>query len=289
MKKYAQWHLARRRRQERRQKEREQNELQDLLSSSHISDDCHGRHQPIILYPSEYDVLLGRGRPFQEWAGNKYLVRCVDDVRDKYTNLSDKFEKTLLTMDVLAKIHDKGGRFIQRVNNSSSSIDDPDVNEGVGMPSKTAEENISQTQKPFSPSSMITSETTTANTTRGWRVVSNDVAREKISHTFRTKKSSSETRQSSTSSSPSSFLGLSSQFFSLNGTDQKDQTAYPPHMTGSDVDGEGRNVVDGGESLFDPAIDNYQGFVKSNGLYKMSDNEQGANQPLKRSKQGNEA
>ena len=300
LKKYALWHLSRRKRQERKQKRREQKELQDLLSSSsQSSDDGHGHqeHQRIILYPSEYDVLLGRGRPFQEWAGNQYLVRCVDEVRDEYMKLSDKFEKTLMTMDVLAKIHEKGGRFIQRVNttsSSSSSVDGFDAsNDGDGISSSTAsavdEKTLSHKKKrsSFSPSSMITSETTTFYTTKGWRVVPNDVAREKISHTFRTKKSASssdavrQTQASTPSPSSSSLFAISSPFFSLNNGDQQQQqqqqSLYPPHTSSN---GGGDDGI---------------GFVKSNGLYKMSDDNNNKEregitnqQPMKRSKQGNE-
>lgn len=96
----------------------------------------------VILYPNLNDVLLGRGRPFQQYAGNQRLNRMVDAHREQYQRIIDRFEKTCLSMDIVKLVQESGGRFLQR-------------------------------------------------TQHGWERVTDFVAREKVSHSFRTKPSSS--------------------------------------------------------------------------------------------------
>ena len=43
--------------------------------------------------PKPVDVLLGRGRPFQDYLGNIRLAQLVEDKRNNY-QLADKHEKT---------------------------------------------------------------------------------------------------------------------------------------------------------------------------------------------------
>ena len=94
-----------------------------------------------VDYPSFNDILLGRGRPYQEYCGNQILMNLVEDERQYYQSVTDKFEKTCVTMSIVSKIkNDIGGKFLQR-------------------------------------------------TSEGWEVVTDTVAREKVSHTFRTKTS----------------------------------------------------------------------------------------------------
>jgi hypothetical protein len=92
-----------------------------------------------IDYPLKDDVLHGRGRPYQEYAGNAFLSRIFNARRDEYNNAS-RFDKTVIAYDIVKMIHERGGRFIQR-------------DEATG----------------------------------GWTVVSDSVAREKISSGFRTR------------------------------------------------------------------------------------------------------
>ena len=92
----------------------------------------------IIVYPKKDDVLVGRGRPYQDFAGNLRLSRMVDAHMPRYWQCSNRFEKTCLFLDLVKKVQEYGGRFLER--------------------------------KP-----------------EGWLIVSDTVAREKVSSGFRTK------------------------------------------------------------------------------------------------------
>jgi hypothetical protein len=66
-----------------------------------------------IDYPKKLDVLHGRGRPYQEYHGNAFLSTILSARRDEY-NMASRFEKTVISYDIVKQIHDRGGRFIQR-------------------------------------------------------------------------------------------------------------------------------------------------------------------------------
>ena len=73
------------------------------------------RHQNNMkpLTPAENDVLLGRGRPFQEWHGNLQLANIIDVHREKYGN-ADRAKKTAISKDVLSIVKSCNGRFLQQ-------------------------------------------------------------------------------------------------------------------------------------------------------------------------------
>jgi hypothetical protein len=91
--------------QERRQKERE-SELQE--AARHDSDD--------IPYPKSQDVLVGRGRPFQEHMGNIRYLELVDANMQRYTESIDRNTKSSIFRDVIRTIHERGARFLQCKN-----------------------------------------------------------------------------------------------------------------------------------------------------------------------------
>lgn len=95
-----------------------------------------------IFCPLEFDVLLGRGRPFQEYTGNKRLAVIIDTRRQEYA-ASKRGGKTIVCDKIVELIQKSGGRFLKR--------QDENVHDGV------------------------------------WVEVDNSVARDKVSHGFRTK------------------------------------------------------------------------------------------------------
>lgn len=111
-----------------------------------------------IIYPTSRDVLVGRGRPYQEFQGNLRYSRIIDLNLGKYLSATNRFEKTCIFMDVVKLIQDTGGRFLQR-------------------------------------------------TGTGWVTVNDSVAREKVSHIFRTKTSRLSSAVASSSTTLSSFQG----------------------------------------------------------------------------------
>jgi hypothetical protein len=56
------------------------------------------------------DVLLGRGRPFHECSGNQRVARIVD----LYQKAMEHLETMCLSTDVVQRIQELGGRFLQR-------------------------------------------------------------------------------------------------------------------------------------------------------------------------------
>jgi hypothetical protein len=94
--------------------------------------------QKCIDFPGPNDVLLGRGRPYQEYTGNQRLAALVEGQREQYQQAADRFEKTCISLDVVKTIQETQGRFLQR-------------------------------------------------TDEGWEAVTDFLAREKVSHSFRTK------------------------------------------------------------------------------------------------------
>jgi len=67
-----------------------------------------------VLYASANDVLLGRGRPYQEFSGNQVLAQYVEEACGQYQQLEHKFEKSRLSMMIAEKIQAGGGRFLLR-------------------------------------------------------------------------------------------------------------------------------------------------------------------------------
>lgn len=106
-----------------KQRQREK-EIQHIRSSSSST---------IIEYPNHLDVLLGRGKPYQDFPGNIRLNQLVERQRLTYENLN-KGEKSVCIMEIVHTIHLMGGRFLQKskqgrqrqqriVSSSSSSSD----------------------------------------------------------------------------------------------------------------------------------------------------------------------
>jgi hypothetical protein len=75
----------------------------------------HHRHMDQHLTPAENDVLLGRGRPFQEWHGNLNLAKIIDIHREEYGGENAyRAKKTAISKDVLQIVKSCHGRFLQQ-------------------------------------------------------------------------------------------------------------------------------------------------------------------------------
>lgn len=66
-----------------------------------------------IIVPSQFDVLLGRGKPLQKYSGNINYHYVIGGYHDHYEEAS-KQEKTELAMTIVNKIHSRGGRFLKQ-------------------------------------------------------------------------------------------------------------------------------------------------------------------------------
>ncbi|CAJ1969728.1 unnamed protein product [Cylindrotheca closterium] len=73
--------------------------------------DAEGR----IRKPSNPDILLGRGKPFQNHPGNQRMLRIVDEHKERY--LSEKRDKKrAIVEEVLDIIQRHGARFLKRID-----------------------------------------------------------------------------------------------------------------------------------------------------------------------------
>jgi hypothetical protein len=74
-----------------------------------------------IETPSETDILLGRGRPVQEFPGNKLMLRIVSKFREKYTS-ARRDRRRFIAEQVLDTLYEKGARFLKREDDGEDSV-----------------------------------------------------------------------------------------------------------------------------------------------------------------------
>ena len=118
-----------------------------------ISNTSDPKPSPFVAVPvvrikaTNNDVLLGRGIPYQKHPGNIRLSQIIEQRLDEFNNASTKFQKTILTWDVLKTVQEQyGGRFLEK---DGKTDDDGDF------------------------------------ATMKWKVCSNDAARFKVAYGFR--------------------------------------------------------------------------------------------------------
>jgi len=68
-----------------------------------------------VVLPADVDILLGRGKPFQNHPGNQRMLTLVDKYRDRYQTAERK-EKHDIVEEVMGIISGSGGRFLRRVD-----------------------------------------------------------------------------------------------------------------------------------------------------------------------------
>jgi hypothetical protein len=64
-----------------------------------------------VIRPNPNDVLLGRGKPFQNWAGNQNMLNLIDSYRKRYHEAERAYKHRIIE-DVLRTIRGSGGRFL---------------------------------------------------------------------------------------------------------------------------------------------------------------------------------
>jgi len=68
-----------------------------------------------VVLPADADILLGRGKPFQNHAGNQRMLTLVDKYRERYQQAERK-EKHDIVEEVMGIISGSAGRFLRRVD-----------------------------------------------------------------------------------------------------------------------------------------------------------------------------
>jgi hypothetical protein len=75
-----------------------------------------------ISSPNKFDVLLGRGRPFQEFPGNIRLAVIIDMYRNEHQ--SAKWgEKTEVCDNIVDIVKNSGARFLKRNENENGWVE----------------------------------------------------------------------------------------------------------------------------------------------------------------------
>ena len=77
------------------------------------TDERKGR---IVEEPSDIDVLLGRGKPYQSHPGNKRMLQLVKSHKHKYSKLKREFRHAFAE-SVLDKVYKGGARFLRKEGN----------------------------------------------------------------------------------------------------------------------------------------------------------------------------
>ena len=80
-------------------------------------------NRPEIRYPQPNDILVGRGKAYQEFAGNLRLFSLVGEYVDEYSRLTDRQDKTLLSMKIVTHVQATGSRFLSRTDTGWKVVD----------------------------------------------------------------------------------------------------------------------------------------------------------------------
>lgn len=68
----------------------------------------------VILHPGPYDVLCGRGRPYQDFCGNVRVGQMVDDQVQAYLTTKQRHTKTKIASSIVKRVQADGGRFLTK-------------------------------------------------------------------------------------------------------------------------------------------------------------------------------
>lgn len=71
------------------------------------------RAQARTIIPTVNDVLLGRGKPFQNYHGNIKLGLIIDQYRERYLE-AGRCDKAIISQHVVDFVHGYKGRFLKR-------------------------------------------------------------------------------------------------------------------------------------------------------------------------------
>ena len=65
-----------------------------------------------VMIPGSFDILVGKGKPFQEHIGNIQLRAWIDQRQAKYL-AAMKLEKKAFVLDIIDAVRARGGRFLK--------------------------------------------------------------------------------------------------------------------------------------------------------------------------------
>ena len=75
-----------------------------------------------IDYPKRVDVVLGRGRPYQEYIGNIHLASIIERNKVRYKE-SQRGQKSVVSSEIVRYIQGMGGRFLKRNEENNTWVE----------------------------------------------------------------------------------------------------------------------------------------------------------------------
>ncbi len=106
------------------------NQLSERRASlAPISGKMAARESNRDLFPSEHDILFGRGK--RDHPGNLFMRRMADEFRDSY-NRADAVDKSTITGNMLKIIKATGRRFLKQVDGNWNEAVDEEARAKIG-------------------------------------------------------------------------------------------------------------------------------------------------------------
>ena len=95
---------------------------------SSIENERREKQAPRILAPSRLDILLGRGKPMQNWCGNLQLATIiVDNAVRRNADMNRRGAKNDLSHDIVKVVKGSGGRFLKREKGALEWVEVDDI------------------------------------------------------------------------------------------------------------------------------------------------------------------
>ena len=100
--------------------------LRDREKAAVVAEDEDQKDSLIVPYPNSMDVLLGKGRSCQEFAGNRRLLELVEARYAEYQG-SRKDDKATIANEIVKSIHQSGQKFLETVEGVGWKIVSDDI------------------------------------------------------------------------------------------------------------------------------------------------------------------
>eukprot|EP00339_Tiarina_fusa_P030000 CAMPEP_0117072084 /NCGR_PEP_ID=MMETSP0472-20121206/50700_1 /TAXON_ID=693140 ORGANISM="Tiarina fusus, Strain LIS" /NCGR_SAMPLE_ID=MMETSP0472 /ASSEMBLY_ACC=CAM_ASM_000603 /LENGTH=136 /DNA_ID=CAMNT_0004795971 /DNA_START=267 /DNA_END=674 /DNA_ORIENTATION=+ len=87
----------------------------------------------IVSHPNPMDVLVGRGISYTSFSGNQRWNRLILAHLEKYSESSNNFEKTCITVEIVNQVRGYKGRFLTRTDEGWEILEDARARGKVAM------------------------------------------------------------------------------------------------------------------------------------------------------------
>ena len=81
-----------------------------------------GMRRGTVPFPGKRDVLIGRGKPYQNYPGNHAWFRIINGFLDRYREADSRFYRTVVSMDAASTVHASEIRFLLEKITTGGSV-----------------------------------------------------------------------------------------------------------------------------------------------------------------------